>query len=60
MGEDEAGKNEEELDPEISLGDDRIEDEIAAIAVPFAEVIEHQDQRRKRARAGERLDLCGA
>src|SRR6185312_3743108 len=50
---------EEELDPEIALGHRRIEPEEAAIAVALAEMEQHQDQRRKSARAGQGLDLGG-
>src|SRR5262249_18421148 len=57
MDQDEPRQDEEELDPEISLGDKGVENEVAAIAVALAEMIEHQDQRRERARARQCSDL---
>ena len=56
MGENETGQGEEELDPQIAARRDQVDQPDTGVMMPFAEVIQHDQQGRNRARARQRRD----
>src|ERR1051326_7207301 len=57
MHQNKSAEREEELDPQVTLGHEHVEQPDLLIAVRFVIMVEHEQKRRQRARAGQRANL---